>query len=525
MASHRTFIHGAVVLIIAGFINRVIGFLYRIFAVRVVGPEGIGLYEMVIPAYTLLLVISTAGVPLAISKLVSEQVSIGNIAAVRKIFRVSLAFLICSGLISLIVLVFLIPLLVEDVFSDPRVYWCILTLSPALLITSISSAFRGYYQGLQRMIPPAVGQIIEQITRVTAGVYLATYLLRYGVEYAVAGLACGTVLGELAGLILLVSVYTCKGKTFRFTQILASDRPKGTGQILKEIFAFSIPVSLSRLINSLLMTLQAIIIPLRLQVSGHSLRQATEIYGQFSGIALALLALPTIITFSLATTLVPATSEALSRNNFSLLRTRSKKALQVSLIIGVPAALVFFLLPQQLCQIIFGTPQAGVSLKIMSLGCIFLYLSQTSSGILQGMGKVGVTLGNSIAGAAINIILIYLLTGQPTYGIRGTAAAMNISWIVTALLNLYAVSFFTGVSFGFRDFLYIPLLGSLFTGGIIYFFFLILWAWTGNVVLTTLGAIMAGGAVYLAYLFISGTIDKNDITRIPGMGHFFNTIL
>ena len=525
MASQRTLLHGAIVLIIAGFINRVIGFLYRIFAVRVVGPEGIGLYEMVIPVYTLLLVVTTAGVPLAISKLVAEQVSLGNIREVRKIFRVSLVFLICAGSFSVLLLLCSISFLVGNIFSDPRVYWCLLTLAPAILITSISSAFRGYYQGLQEMVPPALGQVLEQIVRVSVGVYLATSLLPYGTEYAVAGLACGTVLGETSGLLFLIFMYASKKKQVQLNKNFISRKTSSTAAILSSIFTFAIPVSFSRLINSLLLTLQAILIPLRLQAAGHTLRQATEIYGQFSGIALALLGLPSIITFSLATTLVPATSEAMAKNNLVLLKVRCKKALQVSLIVGLPAAIVFFLLSTQLCQIIFNTPQAGIPLRILSFGCIFLYLAQTSSGILQGLGRVGTVLGNSIAGAVCNIIFIFLLTGLPTYGIRGTAIAMNIGWAIIAVLNLYSVSSLTGVTFSWRDFFIIPLLGSIFTGGIIYCTFTLFWSCTANKVLATIGAILAGAVVYVAYLFLSGTVKKDDLARLPGMGYFFHSIL
>lgn len=521
MVSQRTFLHGAVVLIIAGFINRIIGFLYRIFAVRVVGPEGIGLYEMVIPVYTLLLVVTTAGVPLAISKLVSEHISLGNVREVRKIFRVSMAFLVCAGFISVLLLLAVTPFLVKEVFSDPRVYWCLVTLAPAILITSISSAFRGYYQGLQQMFPPALAQVLEQIVRVAAGVYLAVSLIPMGIEYAVAGLACGTVLGELTGLGVLFLIYASKRRKSGSGECLG--KTIGTTSILTSIFAFAIPVSLSRLINSLLLTLQAILTPLRLQTAGYTLRQATEIYGQFSGIALALLGLPTIVTFSLATTLVPATSEALTKNNLVLLRLRCKKALQVSLIMGLPAAMVFYLLPKQLCQIIFGTPQAGSPLQILSLGCIFLYLAQTSSGILQGLGEVGIALRNSIAGGVCNVVFVYLLTAVPTYGIRGTALALDIGWVIIAILNLFAVSSLTGLRFNWREFFIIPLFGSVLMGGMLYFTFAFFWSRTANVVLTTVAALAAGGMVYLAFLFLSGIIDKGDIAKLPGIGPFFDT--
>lgn len=524
LASDGTFIRGAFVLIIAGFITKIIGFIYRIFAVRVVGPEGIGLYEMVIPIYTLVLVVTTAGVPLAISKLVSEQVSLGNTQEVKKIFRVALIFLMCSGFFSVLLLWFLIPILVGSVFADPRIYWCLLTLSPTLFITSISSAFRGYYQGLQHMMPPALGQVVEQIVRVVGGVFFATKMLPYGTEYAVAGLAAGTLLGELVGLLLLVLMYSSNNQRRNPSVPRHPRRTSTTGGILANIFSFAIPVSLSRLINSILLALQAIVIPLRLQAAGSTLRQATELYGQFSGIALALLGIPTIITLSLATTLVPATSEALSNNNYYILKSRSIKALQISLIIGLPSAIVFFLLPEQLCGIIFNTPKAGLPLRIMAIGCIFLYLSQTSSGILQGLGKVGITLRNSIAGAICNIFFVYILTAVPTYGIKGTAIAMNIGWALVAFLNLYSVSYLTGVSYGLRNFLIVPLLGSATMGAVIYFLFRCLWSWTNNVILTTAGALFAGGVAYLVFLLVSGTIERNDLARIPGINLFFNSI-
>lgn len=524
MPSQGTFLNGALILVIAGFINKIIGFLYRIFAVRVVGAEGIGLYEMVIPIYSLILVITTAGVPLAVSKLISEHISRGNIKEVKKIFRVALSFLICSGFFSVILVFTFMPVLVKRIFADPRVYWCLITLAPTLFITSISSAFRGYYQGLQQMGPPALGQVIEQIVRVTAGVFFATVMLPYGIEYAVAGLAAGTLLGEIIGLLVLIFIYASnkqhQSDYSRWQKQTVSSTPK----LLAGIFSFAIPVSLSKLINSLLLALQAIIIPLRLQAAGNTLRQATELYGQFSGIALSLLGIPTIITLSLSTTLVPATSEALSMRNYHLLKSRSIKALQVTLIVGLPSAVALCILPKQLCQIIFNTPEAGVPLKILAMGCIFLYLSQTSSGILQGLGKVGITLANSIAGAVCNIVFIYLLTGIPTYGIRGTAIAMDIGWILIAALNLYSVAYLTKISFSLYNFLVVPLIGSTVMGSIVYFTFLVLQSWTKNIIFTTLISLLAGCIAYITYLLISGTLKKDDIAGIPVIGNFLNSI-
>ena len=521
MTQRSAFIHGAIILFIAGFINKILGFVYRIFSVRIVGTEGIGLYEMVFPIYTLILVITTAGVPLAISKLVSEQVSLGNHRQVKKIFRVALSFLLAAGALFSIVLLFLTPILVRTIFADPRVYWCLMTLAPAVFIISITSAFRGYFQGLQRMTPPAVSQIIEQIARVAFGVYMASKFLPHGLEFGVAGLAAGTVLGEIFGLVVMLIAYIFH-KNIPPLDGVKGEVTTASAAILVSIFSFSIPISLTRLVNSAQLALQAIIIPQRLHAAGYTFRQATEIYGQFSGIALALLSLPSIITFSLVITLVPAISEAAAKKNYKLLRKRGTRAIQISLIAGIPSAVVFFLLPEQLCSIIFNSPGAAAPLKVLAAGSIFLYLAQTTSGILQGLGKVGTQLRNSSVGAVLILAGLYYMTSIPTYGIIGAALAMNMGWAVVAGLNLYSVGSFTGIHLDFRKFMIIPLLGAAAMGLTMYFSFLGFSILGLGTLSSTLGSIAISVLVYLLCLFFTGIINKDVMAQIPGFGHMFN---
>jgi len=520
-------VRGAIILIFAGFLNRILGFIYRIFFVRTVGPEGVGLFEMVFPIYTLVLVITTAGVPPAISKLVSEQITLGNYRQAKKIFYVALSFLIIAGLIFTILLFILTPFLVRLAFPDPRVYWCLITLIPAIFIISISSAFRGYFHGLQQMLPPALSQIIEQIVRVFSGIYLAKKFLFYGIEFGVAGLAAGSVIGELTGLIFLMFMYSC----IKNPLLKQGNGVKGKGikintfVILKKIFSFSIPVTLTRLANSILVALQAILIPQRLQAAGYTFRQATELYGQFSGIALVLLGIPSIITFSLATTLVPAISEAAVRKNYRLMQDRCYKAIQTTLITGLPATLLFFLFPVQLCSITFGTPQAGKLLQVMAVGSMFLYIAQTASGILQGLGKVGTYLHNTLLGAVLNLICIYYLTSQPTFGIIGTAISMNIGWITTALLNIVSIFSYLGISFNFYKLFIVPVFGISMMGAATYIAYTLLWFLSSNNIFAIIGSITVGLSIYVIYLFISGMITKEDIAKFPGIGSFFNGLL
>ncbi|NLO89629.1 MAG: stage V sporulation protein B [Clostridia bacterium] len=527
MYKKTSLVRGAIILIFAGFLNRILGFIYRIFFVRTVGPEGVGLFEMIFPFYTLVLVITTAGVPPAISKLVSEQISLGNYRQAKKIFYVALSFLIIAGFVFTILLFLLAPLLVRTAFPDPRVYWCLITLIPAVSIISISSAFRGYFLGLQQMLPPALGQIIEQTVRVFSGIYLAKKFLFYGIEFGVAGLAAGNVLGELIGLIFLMFMYSCVKKPLlkQGNDIKGKGAKINTFVILKKIFSFSIPVTLTRLANSILAALQAILIPQRLQAAGYTFRQATELYGQFSGIALVLLGIPSIITFSLGTTLVPAISEAGARKDYRLMQDRCYKAIQTTLITGLPATLLFFLFPVQLCSITFDTPQAGKLLQVMALGSIFLYIAQTSSGILQGLGKVRTYLQNSLLGAVLNLIGIYYLTSQPTLGIMGTAMSMNIGWITMALLNMVSIFSYLGISFNFFKLFIVPAFGISVMGAATYTAYTLFWYLSSNYIFAVMGSITLGLSIYVIYLFISGMITKEDMAKFPGIGSFFNGLL
>lgn len=158
------------------------------------------------------------------------------------------------------------------------------------------------------------------------------------------------------------------------------------------------------------------LIPRRLQVAGMTLNEATGVYGQFVGIAESLLFTPSIVTISLATALVPAISDALAQNDLSLVRGRTEEALRLTMLAGLPATAVFFLLPKELCQAIFGYADAGVALGTLALGGPFLYLQQTTTGILQGLGRAERPLRNLIIAAAFKVAGIYYLTAVPALG-------------------------------------------------------------------------------------------------------------
>jgi stage V sporulation protein B len=281
----QSLFYSTAVMISASLVNRILGFLYRILIIRLIGPEAVGLYEMVFPAFMLVLVITTSGLPVAISIMIAEHMAMGNIKQVYKIFRFALVFLLLAGVIFSTALFFATPWLAYHVYPDPRVYWCFLTMAPAIFVIALSSTFRGFFQGLQQITPTAISQVFEQVVRVFIGISVAVHLLPYGLEYAAAGLSLGMLGGEIIGLLFLFAQY------FLYKPRLPESLPAVNGQqnILKQMIELAVPVTLTKIAAGITLTLEAILIPQRLQVAGYTLREATEIYGQFSGIALTLI--------------------------------------------------------------------------------------------------------------------------------------------------------------------------------------------------------------------------------------------
>lgn len=426
----QKFLYGAMLLMVASFITRILGFFYKVYTIRLIGPEGIGLYEMVFPIYSLILVMTTAGIPVAVSKLVSESYARKNTNNVRKIFYVSIFFLIASGLVSTVVIIWLAPYIATLIFSDTRVYWPFIATIPAIFIVAVGSVFRGYFQGIQNMLPNSLSQIFETLVRFIVGIYLATHLLNYGLEFAAAGLAVAMVCGELIGLVILLISF----KNSKEISEPSHGISYSITRTLKEIYVLALPITFTRVVVSFSSTLHAILIPKRLYLAGFSIKEATQIYGQFSGMALSLIYLPTIVTVSLAISLVPAIAEAAACRNFTLIKKRTNQAFRITILTAIPVGIVFINLSNEIMGVFYNSSTAGVILKALAFGCPFFYLQQTTGGLLQGLGRVDIIFKNALISTLIDTGLIYWLT--PYFGIYGSIFAIIVGSVYYSLSNL-----------------------------------------------------------------------------------------
>ncbi|MDA8096301.1 MAG: stage V sporulation protein B [Clostridia bacterium] len=457
MEKKQSLTYGTLVLTASSLFNRVLGFVYQILLVRLIRAEGIGLFSMVYPLYVMVLVLGSAGIPVAVAKLVAEETARNNYRSAYRIFRISFIMITCCSLLLTVVAAVLTPRVLEPLFPNPDVTLAFTALLPGIFIVSVCSAFRGYFQGLQQMMPTAVTQAVEQAVRVVAGLVLALILSSRGVAYATAGASAGVVIGEAAGLLLMTAIF------LRYRPAVAVRRGAVTealGHTCRRILSLAVPVTLTRFASTALLSIDAVLIPKRLVAAGLELTEATAAYGKLVGMAETLLFTPGMITIALATALLPAVSDAKAQGNPVLLQNRVSSAIRITLFIGMPSAVVLFLLADHICGILFGYPDAGVLLATLALGAPFVYLAQTTTGILQGLGRVMDPFKNLMIASVLKITGLYVLTGSPLLGAKGAAIALAMYFVILALLNLRDVHRHTGFTLEIRHSVVKPVFAS-----------------------------------------------------------------
>ncbi|HOB87371.1 MAG TPA: polysaccharide biosynthesis protein [Bacillota bacterium] len=527
MSSHRTFIKGAAILALAGVTVRFIGAVMRIVLAALMGDEGIGLYQMAYPIYSTLLAISTAGIPVAISKLVAENIALRDYREARRVFRISTAILTLSGLVIAIILAAGANFTAVVIVKEPRAVYPLLAIAPAIFFVTIMSAIRGFFQGQQRMGPTALSQFVEQVARVVVAIVLVLVLLPVGLEYAAAGAAAGAVAGGMAGLLLLIILNLRERK--RFNRLVqrqpARHRPASRWTIIKRIFSLAIPITFGSLIMPLSTTLDLAVVPRRLQDAGFTPERATALYGQLTGMASSVIYFPSVVTMALSMSLVPAISEAFVLKQRRLITSRTSVAIKLTVLFAFPAAVGLYLLAEPITILLFNNAEAGYPLAVMSWSLIPLCLYITTTGIMQGLGRPALPVINMAVGALVKVVLAWFLTAIPELHVGGAGWASVVSMIVAALLNLYYIARLTEWRFRWWELVISPGLSVAAMSAAVILFFKIA-SQVGGAHLSfrvanavaTLGAIIVGVVIYGVALLVSGSLTREELEQIPRYG-------
>ncbi len=508
---------------VAGIVVKIIGSLNWVFVSRILGGEGIGLYQMAFPIYLMALSVSTAGIPVAISIITAERLALGDILGARRIFRISLAILTITGIVFSMATYLSAEWLIDWRFiRDSRAYYAIVALAPAIFFVTILSSYRGYLQGWQRMTPTAVSQVIEQIFRVVTMVLFAQMLLPSGLEFAAAGASLGAFAGAVAGFIVLL-YYNRKLEREIADEVAAQKRKScGTkrdscGKIIKRIFLLALPVSASSLMLPIVANLDLMIVPMRLEVAGSTVAEATEHFGYLTGMAVPLTNLATILTAALAVSLVPAISEAQALGDKARIAFRTGAAMRIATIITFPAFILIFMLHTEIATLIYNAPLAGPTVGYLATSIVFLGIHQVTTGILQGIGHTSIPLINMAVAAVVKVGLNWVLTAIPALGILGAAIATTVDIGLAAVMNLYFIHRYIGYRISLTEQAKTTI-AAIIMAVSVYIVYNALAMTANGIILMTVVSSLVGVIVYSLVLLMFGMIRREDVAGVPYFG-------
>jgi stage V sporulation protein B len=511
------FLKGTFILLIAGFFTRILGFINRIVIARSIGEEGVGLYMMAFPTFILVVTITQLGLPVAISKNIAEAEARGDHAEIKKILVVSLATTLALSIIFTPALILLAPLLSTTLFTDPRTYYPLVAIAPVVPVIAISSVLRGYFQGRQNMRPAANSQILEQLVRITLIAVMTKAFLPYGIEYAAAAAMVASVIGELISLVYLMTAFKFK-KRFRLRKDFFQFVQKGK-KTFKDLMDIAMPSMGSRMIGSVAWFFEPIVVAHSLALAGVAAIEATKQYGALTGYALPLLMLPSFVTFSLATSLVPAISEANTQNNRKLIEYRLQQALRFAFLTGGLAVIVLYVLADPLMQLMYGSVKGSYFIRLMAPFFLFYYYQGPLQAVLQALNLARAAMINSLIGAIVKTAVIFLLASQPAFGITGAALGIIVGFVLVTVLHFATVLKKIAFSFYIRDYLkaFLVMGASGWLGNWLFENILLNEHLAVRVLASTVGMSVS----YVVLLLLFALIKKDELKRIPWIRRFW----
>lgn len=512
------FVSGTLILTLSGFVVKAIGSINWIILSRILGGEGIGIYQMAFPIYLLALDVSSAGLPIAISIITAEKVAKQDYLGAQRIFRVSLSMLCTTALFLSILMFFGAEFLIdEQIIRESRAYYSLIALAPAIFFTTVIAGYRGYLQGWQQMTPTALSQIVEQLVRVVVMLGFAALLLPYGLDYAAGGASLGAGAGGLAAWLVLIYYY------YKLKRSLPSDGPvypkEDIRHILKRLVVLAVPISLSSIMLPVVSNLDLLIVPRRLEVAGYATAQATELFGYLTGMSVPLINLATILTAAMAMSLVPAISHSFTLKNFDEIYERTASAMRISFLVTIPFSVMLYVMAEPVVTFIYNAPAATDATRGVAIAICFLGLHQITTAILQGLKKPKIPVINMAVACVAKVACNWFLVAIPAFGITGASYATVADIGVAAALNLFFIYRHTGYIIH-ANIIVKNVVSAAIMGVIMYFVYDFLYLHIG-LFLSLFLTCLLGSAIYIGLMALTGGVTREDAAKMPFISRFF----
>ena len=431
MDNKYVLLKGTLLLTGAGFITKIIGFIYRIFLSQTIGAEGMGIYQLIFPIHTLCFALSVGGIQTAISRFTAARASLKDEQGARDIFVLSGALSTAIALIVSLILYDNASWFAVHILLEERCTSLLKLMAFSIPMGTLHSCVNGYYYAKKKMSIPAASQLLEQCARVGVSYGLFLILTEQGLSITPMLAVAGLVGGELVSMIffLLVILWDYRKAGYRLRNL------RSPGKDMKEILAFSFPLTCSRLLVNVLHSIESVLIPGHLRLYGLDNGSALSIYGVLTGMALPLILFPSAITNAVSTVLLPSVAEQQAVGNHQAIRRAIFLSAKYCLILGFLSTAFFFFSGDFLGLALFKNEFAATFIKTLAFICPCLYLSGTLSGILNGLGAANQSFLLNTLGLGVRIAFVFFII--PEYGIQGYLWGLIVSELLVTGLSLY----------------------------------------------------------------------------------------
>lgn len=421
---------GAAALAVAGLIIKVSNLLVRVPLTRLIGAEGLGIYQMALPAFYALFHLAAGGVPVAVQNLVAEYTAKGRRRVAEQVMGMALTYTTIAGGAATAVLLLGAPWLAK-LLGEPRAYLSLYAVAPGILLFAVDAIYRSYLQGRKLMTPSATASVLEQGTKVAVTMVAGYLLFPMGKAYAAGGASLGITAGAVMSLLYMLYVH---GK-IRADEDEADDRRLESRAVLaRRMIRLAWPVTLGSIMMPLLSLLDVGIVQRGFQKAGHARGVATAMYGSYQGIAVQVTWFPFVLTNALGNALVPVLAAAKGRGDHDMVRARVLLGLRATGLICLPVALGVAILAAPIAGL-FGDPVAATPLLWMAPVAYLGPVSWLMTAQLQALGKTAAPMRNFAIAQGVKIALDALLAPIPGVDIKGVSIASVVLFLLFFILN------------------------------------------------------------------------------------------
>lgn len=427
---------GFVVLSVANIAVKVMSLLFIPFLRNLLGGEaGYSVYNSAYQVFAFVYVLTTAGFPTAISKLVTELTSTGNRKQANQAFKMARTFMVALGFaLSVVMMVFAKP--IARLMNNEESWLGIATLAPTVLICSLLSAYRGYLQGLKNMTPTAVSQVIEQLAHTVISIILVLCLQSKGIVWAVAGATIGTTVGAAVALLVVIKYYKVAShdqKILHAGEDLRGVRQLGNKSLMQMLVYYSIPITINAAIQNGGNMIDTSIMKGRLLEAGFTEHASKTLHGMM-GITRSLINVPAALITALCISLLPIMAGLYAQKKYAEAQQKAEYAIKLCYIVAIPMSVAMCVFAEPLYTMMFLGNGYRI-LSLMAFSVIFMGIVHLQSSIMQSVNLLFSATLNMAIGVAVKAILNYILISFHSVNIYGAIIATYISYIIPLVLN------------------------------------------------------------------------------------------